>query len=558
MGSTASINKCTKDICCPKEVKLLEPDEREGPLLHNENIILSNGSINNDNNYNKNKQIFIFEHDDYNNDAKIESHEYENSNLDQNNFFKNELEIINEDNNIFESSNKSGFNSSNFSFKCFKNAGQLDNIKNKSKTNKFPVKYYNKKNIMMDNSSNSKYNYNKNYYLTQIKKIQRMYRKYINKKKLSEKRTNFEDENDKDKNEKNKSKSFLDKIKEKSKLNNDITLSSINIKNYSSLLLNRYLKDIDFIDVSEESFRSVTMKSNKLQELNPPQFNTRRDLDNDHIKGFFLLKKKMFKYQGKKDVDGKKIGFGKIVWEDSSKLKGYFSDSKVSGIVFFYNDGNEKSHYYGEYIDNIPDGYGIYSRKGYSIEGMYWNKNYLTGVGISVWEEGEMYEGEFKNSAKEGIGVYRWADGTSYMGHFQKNKITGIGKMNFANGNSYEGEFDEGFLSGWGKFVWDDGKFYIGNYLRDKKHGFGIFVWSLEPLIALIGFWNQGKQSGICVKLYKGHCKIIYAQESKNNIEIHSRFDTCKYLLPHQANFKSFFKKKYHEYEKFINFASKM
>ena len=68
--------------------------------------------------------------------------------------------------------------------------------------------------------------------------------------------------------------------------------------------------------------------------------------------------------------------------------------------------------------------------------------------------------------------------------------------MTFSNGNSYEGEFNEGFLTGWGKFVWDDGKYYIGNYLKDKRHGFSFFVWSLEPLIALIGFLNQGKQSG--------------------------------------------------------------
>jgi hypothetical protein len=266
----------------------------------------------------------------------------------------------------------------------------------------------------------------------------------------------------------------------------------------------------------------------------------------------------MFKYQGKKDVEGKKVGFGKIVWEDSSKLKGYFSESKLNGIVYFYNSGNEKSKYYGEYVDNIPDGYGLYSRKGYSLEGMNWNKNYLNGIGVATWEEGEMYEGEFKSSAKEGIGVYQWVDGTSYMGHFKKNKINGIGRINFANGNSYEGEFDEGFLSGFGKFIWDDGKFYIGNYLKDKKHGFGLFVWSLEPLIALIGFWNLGKQCGICVKLYKGNCKIIFTQESKANIEIHNRFDTSKYLLPGQTQFKNFFKKKYHEYEKFINFASKM
>ena len=168
-----------------------------------------------------------------------------------------------------------------------------------------------------------------------------------------------------------------------------------------------------------------------------------------------------------------------------------------------------------------------------------------------------MYEGEFKNSTKDGIGFYRWADGTSYVGQFKKNKIHGYGKMTFSNGNSYEGEFNEGFLTGWGKFVWDDGKYYIGNYLKDKKHGFGFFVWSLEPLIALIGFWNQGKQSGICIKLFKGECKIVFANESKNIIEIRNKYEISKYLLPYQSKYKHFFKKKYNEYVKFINFASK-
>ena len=175
-----------------------------------------------------------------------------------------------------------------------------------------------------------------------------------------------------------------------------MTISKINIKNYSSLLLTNYLNDIDIIEVSEESFRSVITKSNKLQDLTPPQFNTRRDYDNDQVKGYFLLKKKMFKYQGKKDNEGKKVGFGKIVWEDSSKLKGYFSESKLNGIVYFYNCGNEQSKYFGEYVDNIPDGYGLYSRKGYSLEGMNWNKNNLNGIGVATWLEGEMYEGEFK------------------------------------------------------------------------------------------------------------------------------------------------------------------
>ena len=321
--------------------------------------------------------------------------------------------------------------------------------------------------------------------------------------------------------------------------------------------MHRFLIDIDFIKVSEESFRSVTVKSTKLQEIEPPQFCTLRDLDNDQIKGYFLLKKKKFKFQGRKDKEGKKIGFGLIFWEDSSKLKGYFTNSKLNGIVYFQNCGNDNSTFFGEYKNNIPIGYGIYSRKGYILEGNNWEKNNLNDIGISIWEEGEMYEGEFKNSTKDGIGLYRWVDGTSYVGQFKKNKIHGYGKMTFSNGNSYEGEFNEGFLTGWGKFVWDDGKYYIGNYLKDKKHGFGFFVWSLEPLIALIGFWNQGKQSGICIKLFKGECKIVFANESKNIIEIRNKYEISKYLLPYQIKYKHFFKKKYNEYVKFINFASK-
>ena len=564
MGAVASIDKCSKNICCPKDLKLLEENQKENSsyIKEKDNNILSNISIKYDNdngndNLNQQKQIFFFEHDDYNiynnnNDEKIEEHNYENTHLENIQFyennFKNELEMVNENNNIFESSPKSGLNSSNFSFKCF--------VKNPNKD-----KHLNINNIK--NKFNKKNN-NKNYInsISKIKQIQRIYRKYLKRKRISEKKTGYEEEEENDKNINIDNIDNIDNNNfqnyEFKKVKSDLVLNKIKCsKNYSAILLNRYLIDIDFIDVSEESFRSVTIKSNKLQEREVPQFSTLREYDNDQVKGYFLLKKKIFKYQGQKDAEGKKIGFGRIFWEDSSKLKGYFTNSKLNGIAYFYNYGNEISTFYGEYKENIPFGYGIYSRKGYTLEGNKWNKNILSDIGVAIWEEGEMYEGEFKNSVKEGIGLYRWADGTSYIGEFKKNKITGFGKMNFANGNSYEGEFKEGFLSGWGKFMWDDGKYYIGNYLKDKKHGFGIFVWSLEPLIASIGFWNQGKQSGVVVKLFKGICKIIFTSDSRSIIEINSRYEISKYLLPCQAKYKNFFKKKYSDYVKFINLASK-
>jgi len=564
MGAVASINNCYNDVCCPKDVKSKEEDnQREGrevPSFQNINSLVSNPSIDNDIYDIQNRNIFLFDNDEFNSinvepqNNRNENNNVNNDKIDENNNINKDNGLINNNNNIKDSLKS---NSSNFSFKCFMKNDQINNeinndlnIGHKAKTNK--VKNKNTYNKVEDDDIGNKNNQNNNVenvddsdYLSKVIKIQKTFRSYINKKMMSEKKTDFKDDNEHSNgNEKN------------NLLNLDNPNKIKTSKNYSDLLINRHLINIEYIDVSEESFRSVTMKSNKCQ-LDPPQFCTLRDLDIDQIKGYFLLKKKMFKYRGQKDKNGKKIGFGKIIWEDSSKLKGYFTDSKLNGIVYFCNCNVEKSTFFGEYKDNIPEGYGIYQRKGFSLEGMNWNKNSLNDIGVAIWEEGEMYEGEFKNNVKDGIGLYRWADGTTYMGQFQKGKITGLGKMQFANGNVYEGQFNEGYITGWGKFVWDDGKYYIGNYNNNKKNGFGLFVWNLEPLNAVIGFWSQGKQNGVGVRLYKGHYKFTLFQESKSSIVINSKWELNKYLKPSQTKYKIFFKKKYNEFAKFVKFASK-
>ena len=566
MGAVASINNCYNDVCCPKDVKSKEEDnQREGrevPSFQNINSLVSNPSIDNDIYDIQNRNIFLFDNDEFNS-INVEPQNNRNENNNVNNDKIDENNNINKDNGLINNNIKDSLksNSSNFSFKCFMKNDQINNeinndlnIGHKAKTNK--VKNKNTYNKVEDDDIGNKNNQNNNVenvddsdYLSKVIKIQKTFRSYINKKMMSEKKTDFKDDNE-----------HSNGISNGNEKNNLLNLDNPNkiktSKNYSDLLINRHLINIEYIDVSEESFRSVTMKSNKCQ-LDPPQFCTLRDLDIDQIKGYFLLKKKMFKYRGQKDKNGKKIGFGKIIWEDSSKLKGYFTDSKLNGIVYFCNCNVEKSTFFGEYKDNIPEGYGIYQRKGFSLEGMNWNKNSLNDIGVAIWEEGEMYEGEFKNNVKDGIGLYRWADGTTYMGQFQKGKITGLGKMQFANGNVYEGQFNEGYITGWGKFVWDDGKYYIGNYNNNKKNGFGLFVWNLEPLNAVIGFWSQGKQNGVGVRLYKGHYKFTLFQESKSSIVINSKWELNKYLKPSQTKYKIFFKKKYNEFAKFVKFASK-
>ena len=554
MGSAASVKNYCENLCCPEETKSLNSlienssylnQEKGNPsneqdnsyynktitnliVLKNKDNNMSESSINNEN---KKEKIELIEKED-------EKKNNNKNNLFDDEIYKKDFTVNKKDKKVlFESPKKNILiNSISFS-KDTKFERQKGNLKknssSKNKKNKKVKEHHDKDNgLLSSKKANSK-----------IEKRQK-YNTQINIKKESEIKTNFEEEHN---------------IKYNTNLlivqqNDDSIYDSEVIKCNSSNLLGIIL---DTTHVSEESFRSVQMKSNAFQS-EFPNFSIKRQLDNDYMKGYFLMKKMKFKYQGNKDSEGKKLGFGILLYEDSSKLMGNFFDSKLNGIVYFYNCGIDNSTFIGEYKNNIPNGYGVYSRKGLKLEGMSWNKNYLNDIGIALWDEGDIYEGEFKNNIKEGIGTYRWEDGATYRGYFKNNQLNGYGYMIFANGNSYLGEFNDGYLSGWGKFTWEDGKCYIGNYYKNKKNGLGIFIWNFQPLVALIGFWEKGKQNGIFIKLINGNSKYFFYQKSQKHIEIGSQGDVCRYLSPERMKYKNFLKKSYSYFEHFIKSATKI
>ena len=551
MGSAASVKKYCEDLCCPEKVELLDSYIKNNSNFIQENEIPSYDKDNSISNQ-KNTSIFMLNNENNisNSLINIEKDEEKRQNNKDNkinlnfqiNSFK-EKNIVKNGNKhvIFESPKKSN----PISTRTFK-PGSIkisNSIKNKFKNKTNTVKMNQALNIYDDKKKKiiasfektrrSKFNQNRKLSIT-----------YINGKHESKLKLNFEEEN----NKKNQTNILIYPKNEEAIFGTEV------VKCNSTNLIKTL---IDNINVSEESFRSVKLNSNKFQDQIPKLTIKGRPLDNDIIKGNFLLKKMKFKYRGNKDSEGKKIGFGIILYEDSSKIVGNFYDSKINGWVNFYNCCLDKSTFAGEYINNFPNGYGIYSRKGLKLEGMNWYKNYINDIGVAIWDEGDIYEGEFKDNLKEGIGMYKWEDGASYMGYFKNNQINGYGCMNFANGNSYIGEFHDGYLSGWGKFIWEDNKCYIGTYKKNKKDGFGIFIWSYQPLIALIGFWEKGQQIGLFVKLLKGTAKYYFYQKSNENIEIASKGDICRYLRPSQEKYKNFLKKSYEEFEYFIKSSTK-
>ena len=269
------------------------------------------------------------------------------------------------------------------------------------------------------------------------------------------------------------------------------------IKNYFSILgdFGEKLSLIKHPNNLSKRFKltQISLSKNKRENL------TKKTKDN--IKGNFIQKnEKVVRYQGgflKKTR--KKNGFGIITWSDSSKLKGIFDSNELNGICKFYNN-KHKSTFIGEYSNNKPKGFGVYSVKSFSLQG-YWESENLNGIAIEVWEDGTYFQGEYKDNKKNGIGLYRWPDGTIYQGEFRDGQMNGIGIMLYSNDCIFSGEIENGYMHGYGNFFWGNGSMYIGYYIQDVKNGFGIYIWDQNNFSCYIGFWEMGKQQGIGAKV---------------------------------------------------------
>ena len=59
-----------------------------------------------------------------------------------------------------------------------------------------------------------------------------------------------------------------------------------------------------------------------------------------------------------------------------------------------------------------------------------------------VWENGNVYEGNYKKDRKQGMGHYiKFSDNTSYFGEFSNDSKNGQGAEYYSNGTHYIGHF---------------------------------------------------------------------------------------------------------------------
>lgn len=99
--------------------------------------------------------------------------------------------------------------------------------------------------------------------------------------------------------------------------------------------------------------------------------------------------------------------------------------------------------------------------------------NCVNGFGKKVYNNGNIYEGDFVNGSREGKGTLTSKYGTVYTGQFAEDVPNGKGKAKYENGDAYDGDWVDGNMEGQGTLTFKDGNYYIGAFKNDKQNGYG-------------------------------------------------------------------------------------
>ena len=93
--------------------------------------------------------------------------------------------------------------------------------------------------------------------------------------------------------------------------------------------------------------------------------------------------------------------------------------------------------------------------------------------GAFTYNNGDKYEGEWKEEKRHGQGSYTWANGEKYVGEFKDGKFNGQGSFTFPEGgelegHKYEGEWKDDKKNGQGIYFFPDGGKLVGEFRKDS------------------------------------------------------------------------------------------
>ena len=112
------------------------------------------------------------------------------------------------------------------------------------------------------------------------------------------------------------------------------------------------------------------------------------------------------------------------------------------------------------------------------------------GKGKLIFEEGDIYEGDFSEDKFNGEGCFKWKDGREYKGIWKDNQMNGKGIFIWDKNTWYEGNYKDNRREGFGVYHFNKDDYFEGKWINNLPHGNGKFV--KEGKI-IEGFFRFGK-----------------------------------------------------------------
>ena len=207
-------------------------------------------------------------------------------------------------------------------------------------------------------------------------------------------------------------------------------------------------------------------------------------------------------YRGELDLEGKFNGYGELYLKNGKKYEGKFTDGKLNdygrlidlfgikcyegkfkdnqlldgkGKIVEIGEDGSKTVYEGDIKNMKKEGNGIEKKKDYTYMGQF-SDDLKHGKGKNIFNDGEIYEGDFNKGKMTGTGTYQFKDKSQYTGEFLDGKMHGKGIITYPNGTKFDGNFVDNFREGYGEYYKANGQIFKGNYKKGKKHGKGIII----------------------------------------------------------------------------------
>lgn len=198
-------------------------------------------------------------------------------------------------------------------------------------------------------------------------------------------------------------------------------------------------------------------------------------------------------YCGNWNTNGQMEGYG-IYYLSSYNIitEGIWNNGNiVFGRIFFKNG----DIYEGEIKNSLPDGKGkmmFFSNKE-SYEGDF-KMGEMTGQGTYCFSDNTVYSGSIENGSFNGKGRIKWENGTEYIGEFVDSALCGKGKISNIQNEKYDGLFDNNEFNGKGTYYYSNGDIFEGNFEYGVKRGKGIY--RRNDNVIFEGNWNDDLPNG--------------------------------------------------------------